>query len=286
MKVFSIILIFIIPYFSIAQGTITGDYQGLLKLENTTWSQGQAFYMRITAIAGLIDGESREEVVGENTFINKKVLGSFENKKSFEITQNTILKSSNGSANTCLLSMSFHFVDSNAYWVGTFKSQKCPSMKGSLILYKTRIELDQDPTPLHDHRWVTRFQEDLEFGLSAPEKRPQELKNFAFQSIYFEYNKDEIPSNYFSYLNLMARMILGHSDLRIKVVGNTDSDGSKPYNLDLSKRRAEAITSYFISKGLSKDRIVISYDGENKPKDTNKTAEGKKRNRRVDFSFI
>ena len=53
MKIFSIILIFIIPYFSIAQGTITGDYQGLLKLENNTWEEGQAFYMRITAIAGL-----------------------------------------------------------------------------------------------------------------------------------------------------------------------------------------------------------------------------------------
>ncbi len=286
MRIFSIILILIFPYFGLAQTTITGDYQGLLRLENNTWTQGHAFYMRITAVAGLIDGESREEVVGENTFINKKVLGSFENKKSFEITQNAVLKSSNGSANTCLLSMSFHFVDSNAYWVGTFKSQKCPSMKGSLILYKTRIELDQDPTPLHDHRWVTRFQEDLEYGLSAPDKRPEELKSFSFQSIYFEYNRDEIPKTYYPYLDLMARMILGHSDLRIKVVGNTDSDGSDTYNIDLSKRRAEAITSYFISKGLNKDRIVIAYNGENKPKDTNKTADGKKRNRRVDFSFI
>lgn len=286
MRIFSILLIFIVPYFSIAQCTISGDYQGLLKLESTTWAQGQAFYMRITAIAGLIDGATREEVVGENTFINKKVLGSFENKKSFEITQNAIIKSSNGSANTCLLSLSFHFVDSNAYWMGTFKSLKYPNIKGSVILYKTQIEFDQDPYPLQDHRWVTQFHEDLEYGLSAPEKRPQELKKFAFQSIYFEYNKDEIPSNYFPYLNLMARIILGHSDLRIKVVGNTDSDGSDTYNIDLSKRRAEAITSYFISKGLSKDRMVISYEGENKPKDTNKTAEGKKRNRRVDFSFI
>jgi len=286
MRIFSLILIFTIPYFSLSQGTITGDYQGLLKLENNSWAEGQAFYMRISAIAGLIDGVSREEVVGENTFINKKVLGSYENKKSFEITQNAILKSSNGNANSCLLSLSFHFVDSNAYWRGTFDSPKCHGMKGELILYKTQIELDQDPFPLQDHRWVARFQEDLEYGLSAPEKRPQELKNFTFQSIYFEYNKDEIPPNYFPYLNLMARMILGHSDLRIKVVGNTDSDGSNSYNIDLSKRRAEAITSYFISKGLNKDRIVISYDGENKPKDTNKTADGKKKNRRVDFSFI
>jgi outer membrane protein OmpA-like peptidoglycan-associated protein len=84
----------------------------------------------------------------------------------------------------------------------------------------------------------------------------------------------------------MARVVDGHSDLRIKVTGHTDGDGSDEYNINLSKRRAEAIVNYFASLGLSKDRIVIDFKGEKEPIDRNDTPEGKQHNRRVDFSFI
>ena len=82
------------------------------------------------------------------------------------------------------------------------------------------------------------------------------------------------------------RVIEGHTDLRIKVTGNTDADGSDVYNLELSKKRAEALINFFVSKGLSRDRIEIEFKGESNPIDTNTTPEGKQRNRRVDFSFI
>ena len=84
----------------------------------------------------------------------------------------------------------------------------------------------------------------------------------------------------------MVRVVDGHSDLRIKVTGHTDSDGSDSYNEDLSRRRAEALINFFVSQGLSKDRIVLDFKGEKEPVDTNNTPEGKQKNRRVDFSFI
>ncbi len=84
----------------------------------------------------------------------------------------------------------------------------------------------------------------------------------------------------------MIRVVDGHSDLRIKVTGHTDADGSDTYNLDLSKRRAEALIQFFIVNGLSRERIEIDFKGEADPIDDNATPEGKQRNRRVDFSFI
>jgi outer membrane protein OmpA-like peptidoglycan-associated protein len=81
-------------------------------------------------------------------------------------------------------------------------------------------------------------------------------------------------------------VINGHTDLRLKVIGHTDWDGSDQYNEDLSKKRAESIIQFLELNGLDQDRIEYEYQGEKKPADTNKTSEGKKRNRRVDFQFI
>ena len=82
------------------------------------------------------------------------------------------------------------------------------------------------------------------------------------------------------------QVVLGHSDLRIKVIGHTDAVGSDIYNVDLSQRRAQSIIDYFVSQGLARDRIQIEFKGETDPIADNETEAGKQLNRRVDFSFI
>ena len=84
----------------------------------------------------------------------------------------------------------------------------------------------------------------------------------------------------------MARVVNGHSDLRIKIIGHTDADGSDIYNIDLSARRAKAIQEYFLKCGLESFKLVIDFKGEKMPIDNNQTSEGKQHNRRVDFQFI
>lgn len=84
----------------------------------------------------------------------------------------------------------------------------------------------------------------------------------------------------------MIRVVDGHTDLRIKVTGHTDADGSDEYNIELSKKRAQSLIDFFVANGLSKDRIEIDFKGEKAPIDSNDTPEGKQHNRRVDFSFI
>jgi len=67
--------------------------------------------------------------------------------------------------------------------------------------------------------------------------------------------------------------------------GHTDSIGTAKYNQRLSERRANAIKEYLVSKGIPASKITTIGKGETQPFATNKTAEGRQKNRRVDIEF-
>ena len=155
-----------------------------------------------------------------------------------------------------------------------------------LIAYQSKGEISMSKTAYLPKDWLLRFSQELKDGISAPQIRKQELMNFTFQPIYFDYDQATIRAEYQLYLKELIRMVKSHSDLRIEITGHTDADGSEGYNLALSRKRSEALLSFFAQNGLPKDRVVIRYKGEKEPVDQNKTDEGKQRNRRVDFRFI
>src|SRR3954451_2452573 len=67
--------------------------------------------------------------------------------------------------------------------------------------------------------------------------------------------------------------------------GHTDSIGTDKYNQRLSERRAAAVKEYLVSKGIPASKITTIGKGETQPVATNKTAEGRQKNRRVDIEF-
>ncbi|HEX5628119.1 MAG TPA: OmpA family protein [Usitatibacteraceae bacterium] len=67
--------------------------------------------------------------------------------------------------------------------------------------------------------------------------------------------------------------------------GHTDSVGTDAYNQKLSDRRAAAVKDYLVSKGIPASKITTIGKGESQPVATNKTAEGRQKNRRVDIEF-
>ena len=67
--------------------------------------------------------------------------------------------------------------------------------------------------------------------------------------------------------------------------GHTDSVGSDAYNQRLSERRAAAVKEYLVSKGVPASKITTIGKGESQPVATNKTSEGRQKNRRVDIEF-
>jgi OOP family OmpA-OmpF porin len=79
---------------------------------------------------------------------------------------------------------------------------------------------------------------------------------------------------------------VGGTDLEMVIAtGHTDSVGTDAYNQALSERRAAAVKDYLVSKGIPAAKITTIGKGESQPVATNKTAEGRQKNRRVDIEF-
>lgn len=72
-------------------------------------------------------------------------------------------------------------------------------------------------------------------------------------------------------------------DLRLTIVGHTDSIGTEEYNQGLSERRAASVTSYLIENGFDSNRVISLGRGETEPKFDNDTREGRAKNRRVEI---
>lgn len=105
--------------------------------------------------------------------------------------------------------------------------------------------------------------------------------------VFFETNSDVIKDESFDLLNEVAATIMAHPEIgRVEVAGHTDSDGSDAFNLDLSDRRAKSVRVYLEKRGVDTARLQAHGYGETRPIDTNKTAAGKAKNRRVEFNLI
>lgn len=78
-------------------------------------------------------------------------------------------------------------------------------------------------------------------------------------------------------------LIKGNPDASITVEGHTDSQGQRQYNMDLAKKRADAVREQLVSRGVAADRITAAGVGPDRPIADNKTAEGRANNRRVEI---
>lgn len=186
----------------------------------------------------------------------------------------------------CRMTYKLKYNNETGYLEGTYASSDCRNMTGKVYLYRSEHAIAEGDAMTLTHAWVRKLIDALEQGKPSPAKILEMRANFEFNPIYFDFDKAEIRAEYQEYLKKMAQIVLSHSDLRIKVTGHTDGDGSDAYNLDLSKRRAQAILDFFITQGLAPHRIEIDFRGKREPAAPNTSSEGKQRNRRVDFEFI
>jgi OOP family OmpA-OmpF porin len=72
----------------------------------------------------------------------------------------------------------------------------------------------------------------------------------------------------------------------IIAVGHTDDIGTDAYNQKLSVKRAESVKAYLVSKGIEQNRVYTEGKGEKQPIASNKTAEGRAKNRRVEIEVV
>jgi OOP family OmpA-OmpF porin len=99
----------------------------------------------------------------------------------------------------------------------------------------------------------------------------------------FEFDKSALLPNAYPVLDSLAVTMKENPDFKWAVEGYTDAIGSASYNMDLSRRRAQAVVDYLVSKGVDKSNLQVVPYGESKPIATNKTQEGRAMNRRVEI---
>ena len=101
----------------------------------------------------------------------------------------------------------------------------------------------------------------------------------------FDFDKSVLkPAGKKSIDDAVAKMQKVDVDVVI-ATGHTDSIGTDAYNQRLSERRAQTVKEYMVSKGIAAAKITTLGKGETQPVATNKTKEGRAKNRRVDIEF-
>jgi OmpA-OmpF porin, OOP family len=107
------------------------------------------------------------------------------------------------------------------------------------------------------------------------------------KTIHFEFDKAVIRPISFRILDAVVDIMKQNPDIKkVRVEGHTDSKGSDAYNIKLSQRRSNAVREYLIAHGVEADRLVAVGYGESRPVADNNTAEGRARNRRVEFTIL
>lgn len=268
-----------------AQSPFLGVWKGVVFSNSINDTSAKIVYFKITKFKNVCDLNIRVEKLQSTTFYVFRISGNY-NTDSL-VFKDVVFDSKNmiqKSKDKCNIKLDLN--DSSGYLIGEIYSSKPQITLNKFVLFKTTEEFISEQKKEVNHAWYYLFQKEYLMGMVAPQKREEERNNFQFQSVYFEPAKADLSSDYHAYLKKVINVINGHTDLRLKVIGHTDWDGSDEYNEDLSKKRAESIIQFLEQNGLARDRIEYEFQGEKKPADTNKTSEGKKRNRRVDFQFI
>lgn len=102
--------------------------------------------------------------------------------------------------------------------------------------------------------------------------------------IYFDFNKADIKPDSEPAIKEIAKLLQENKVLKLYVVGHTDNVGTLDYNLKLSKARAEAVVKELVAKfGISADRLKAYGVGSLAPVASNKTDDGRAKNRRVEL---
>lgn len=104
-------------------------------------------------------------------------------------------------------------------------------------------------------------------------------------NIFFDTDSYALLDRSKSELERLVSFLKMNPNVKIKVMGHTDTQGDDKLNMKLSENRAKAVVNYLISAGISSDRLTYIGFGETSPIDTNQTEEGRAKNRRTEFKI-
>jgi outer membrane protein OmpA-like peptidoglycan-associated protein len=151
--------------------------------------------------------------------------------------------------------------------------------------------LDDPANPL-SLRWafgkdkleITRISFPLENPVQALENSLTKSHRAVVYGIYFDFNSATIKPQSEAVLHTIVAVMNKNPDWSLNVEGHTDNIGGDTQNQDLSSRRAAAVKTALIERGISEKHLATAGYGASVPRDTNATLAGRARNRRVELT--
>ncbi|MFO8083903.1 MAG: OmpA family protein [Desulfobacterales bacterium] len=118
--------------------------------------------------------------------------------------------------------------------------------------------------------YMDQHEQDLRNAVAASDaasiQRSQDVLTATFKSDFlFDFDSATLKSGAYAELNRVANVLVQYPQTRIRVEGHTDMTGGEEYNLRLSERRAEAVKSALVQRGVSSHRIVTMGYGKSQP---------------------
>ncbi len=107
------------------------------------------------------------------------------------------------------------------------------------------------------------------------------------ERIEFATSKDTLLPGSSSVLEAVQEVLKAHPEIKVlRVEGHTDSRGGEARNMELSRKRATAVTRWLVNNGVDAARLQPVGCGPRRPREPNITADGRRKNRRVEFHLV
>ena len=119
-----------------------------------------------------------------------------------------------------------------------------------------------------------------------PPNQLKEIEEQQFDKLYFDFDRSELTNESIAKLQEVYKYMRKNEHVRLIISGHTDAIGSDAYNMELSKKRANAAIEFLKNKGVDSQRMEIEYFGATIPATSNDSDNGRAQNRRVEFRLV
>jgi len=166
------------------------------------------------------------------------------------------------------------------------EEDKCPDIAG-VARYQGCPVPDRDKDGVNDEEDKCPDLPGDAANAGCPAIRADLLKNMdlAAKNIFFNTGKYTLLAKSNKALAFVTKTLIENKDYKLDIDGFTDNTGKADKNLLLSQNRSDAVKKYLVSKGIDESRLTASGHGQDNPRADNKTAAGRAKNRRVEFSL-
>lgn len=151
------------------------------------------------------------------------------------------------------------------------------------------LKPDTDGGSIADATEIKRGTNPLLADDDLPKREILKIENNApivLDGVVFETGRAVLSPESESILSKALNTLQYYPDLKVAIHGHTDNTGGTKTNMRLSQARADAVKAYLVARGIASERIMTKGFGPYQPIAPNDTPEGRRQNRRIEFSRI